>query len=157
VDIRLRAVGSGEYDAFVQAARAEYAADIAANSGRAPEEGRAKAEADIGALLPEGAETPGQHLEVIVDAETDEPVGRLWFAERGEEGERHIYLYAIEIDEEYRGRGAGRAAMLAFEDEVRSLGYDSVTLNVFGGNTRARGLYESLGYTEIAVEMRKSL
>jgi len=47
--------------------------------------------------------------------------------------------------------------MLAFEDEVRSLGYDSVTLNVFGGNTRARGLYGSLGYTEIAVEMRKSL
>jgi len=52
VDIRLRAVGSGEYDTFVQVARAEYAADIAANSGRAPEEARAKAEADIRALLP---------------------------------------------------------------------------------------------------------
>jgi ribosomal protein S18 acetylase RimI-like enzyme len=157
VDIRLRALGSGEYDPFVQAARAEYAADIAANSGRAPEDARAKAEADIAALLPEGAETPGQHLEVIVDAETDEPVGRLWFAERGEEGERHIYLYAIEIDEKHRGRGAGRAAMRAFENDVRSRGYDSVVLNVFGGNARARGLYSSLGYSETAVEMRKSL
>ena len=47
--------------------------------------------------------------------------------------------------------------MLAFEDEARSLGYDAVRLNVFGGNTRARGLYDSLGYTEIAVAMSKRL
>ncbi|HEX3331210.1 MAG TPA: GNAT family N-acetyltransferase [Gaiellales bacterium] len=157
MDIRLRPLGPGEYDAFVQAARDEYAADIAANGGRAPNEARAKAEADIAALLPAGPATPGQHIEIIVNADTGEAVGRLWFAERGEEGERHIYLYAIEIDEEHRGRGAGRAAMLAFEDEARSLGYDSVKLNVFGTNSRARRLYDSLGYTEIAVEMTKRL
>jgi len=157
VGIALRPVRSDEYEAFVEATRHEYAADIAANGGRAPGEARAKAEADIAALLPEGTATPGQHLEVIVDAETGGQVGRLWFAERGEEGERHIYLCAIEIDEQHRGRGAGRAAMLAFEDEVRSLGYGSVKLSVFGGNARARALYASLGYTEIAVEMTKRL
>jgi ribosomal protein S18 acetylase RimI-like enzyme len=157
VGIRLRPLRSDEHDAFVQTARVEYAADIAANSGRAPEEARAKAEADIAALLPDGAATPGQHLEMIVDAETGEAVGRLWFAERGEPGERHVYLYAIEIDEGHRGRGVGREAMLAFEDEVRTLGYDLVKLNVFGGNARARRLYDSLGYTEVAVEMTKRL
>jgi ribosomal protein S18 acetylase RimI-like enzyme len=109
---------SGEYDAFVQAARAEYTADLVANGSRAPEEARATAEAEIAALLPEGPGTAGQHIEMIVDAESGAPVGRLWFAERGDEGERHIYLYAVEIDEEHRGRGAGRAAMLAFEAEA---------------------------------------
>ena len=81
--IALRPVRSDEYEAFVEAARHEYAADIAANSGRAPEEARAEAE--------------GRH------------------------------------------RGA------------------APKLSVFGGNARARALYASLGYTEIAVEMTKRL
>ncbi len=157
MDIRLRPLRPDEFDAFLQAAREGYTDDIAANSGRAPAEARAKADADLAALLPDGLATAGQHIEAIVDASSGEPLGRLWFAERGDDGERHIFLYAIEIDTEHRGRGAGRAAMLAFEDEARALGYDVVKLNVFGGNARARGLYHSLGYAEAAVEMTKRL
>jgi hypothetical protein len=52
VGIALRPVRSDEYEAFVEATRHEYAADIAANGGRAPGEARATAEADIAALLP---------------------------------------------------------------------------------------------------------
>jgi ribosomal protein S18 acetylase RimI-like enzyme len=157
VDIRLRPLRSDEFDAFLQAARAEYTEDLAANSGRSLAEARAKADADLAALLPAGLATPGQHIEAILDAQHGEHLGRLWFAERSVDGERHIFLYAIEIDEEHRGRGAGRAAMLAFEDEARALGYDLVKLNVFGGNAPARRLYDSLGYAEVAVEMMKRL
>jgi ribosomal protein S18 acetylase RimI-like enzyme len=157
MDVRLRPLRPDEFDAFLETARAEYAEDLATNSGRTPEDARAKADADLAALLPEGLATAGQHIEAILDGEAGEPIGRLWFAERDEPGPRHIFLYAVEIDEEHRGRGAGRAAMLAFEDEARALGHDVVKLNVFGGNTRARGLYRSLGYAEIAVEMTKRL
>ena len=37
-----------------------------------------------------------------------------------------------------RGRGYGRAAMTALEDEVRALGFDGIGLNVWGGNDVAR-------------------
>jgi ribosomal protein S18 acetylase RimI-like enzyme len=155
--IRLRPLGPDEYDAFLEAARDEYARDMVANSGRAPEDAYAKAEADIRELLPEGLATAGQHLEVIVDGETGEPVGRLWFGERTEPGGRHIYLYEIAVHDAHRGRGLGRAAMLALEDEARELGHDVVRLNVFGGNAVARRMYRSLGFDEVAVEMAKHL
>ncbi|HEX5799326.1 MAG TPA: GNAT family N-acetyltransferase, partial [Gaiellaceae bacterium] len=65
------------------------------------------------------------------------------------------WLYDITIAEAERGRGYGRAAMVALEDEVRALGFDRVALNVWGGNAVARGLYRSLGYTEDSVHMSK--
>lgn len=157
MDVRLRPLRPDEFEPFLKAAREEYAADLVANGGRAPEEARAKAEGDLAALLPDGLATAGHHIEAIVDAEGGEPLGRLWYAERDEPGERHIFLNAIEIDQAHRGRGAGRAAMLAFEDEARALGYDVVKLNVFGGNAVARRLYHALGYTDVAVEMTKGL
>ena len=66
-------------------------------------------------------------------------------------------MYDITIDEAERGRGFGRAAMLALEEELRDLGHESVALNVWGGNAVARGLYRSLGYVEESVHMRKQL
>lgn len=38
-----------------------------------------------------------------------------------------------------------------------SRGHESMTLNVWGGNDVARGLYRSLGYVEESVHMRKRL
>jgi ribosomal protein S18 acetylase RimI-like enzyme len=38
---------------------------------------------------------------------------------------------------------------------VRSRGMTSLGLNVFGQNTVARGLYESLGYDVTALQMKK--
>ena len=61
------------------------------------------------------------------------------------------------VDETERGRGLGRAAMLALEAKVKELGYASVGLNVWGGNDVARALYRKLGYTEQSVGMTKTL
>jgi ribosomal protein S18 acetylase RimI-like enzyme len=47
--------------------------------------------------------------------------------------------------------------MLALEEEARARGLERVSLNVFGGNAVARGLYASLGYRETAVWMRKDI
>lgn len=43
------------------------------------------------------------------------------------------------------------------EDYARSQGAETLGLNVFGFNTTARGLYESLGYETTSVKMRKQL
>jgi len=47
--------------------------------------------------------------------------------------------------------------MLALETTVRPLGAQLIDLNVFGDNTVAVRLYESLGYKPTAMNMRKEL
>ena len=67
------------------------------------------------------------------------------------------FLYDIEIDGRFRGRGLGREAMLLVEQEARRRGFVEIRLNVFGGNETARSLYRSLQYVEFAIGMRKRL
>ena len=139
------------YDAWGAAHRAGYERGLVEFAGMEPETARAKAERDVAAVLPDGLATPDTWLWVV---ETDgRRVGTVWLGFR----DSGPWLYDITIDADERGRGYGRAAMLALEDEVRALGHESVTLNVWGGNAVARGLYGSLGYVEESVHMRKRL
>jgi GNAT superfamily N-acetyltransferase len=55
------------------------------------------------------------------------------------------------------GRGVGRALMAAAEEWARGRGYRLLTLNAFVRNTRARRLYERLGYGEDMVKYVKEL
>ena len=85
-------------------------------------------------------------------------MGELWIGRReGDPLGDALWVYSVRIDEDHRGRGYGRAAMLFAEEEARRLGFPRIALNVFGGNAVARGLYRSLGYEETAVVMRKRL
>lgn len=61
-------------------------------------------------------------------------------------GETHAHLGMIAVTAEAEGRGAGAALMRAAEDWARAAGYPKLTLNVFGGNLRARQFYERFGY-----------
>lgn len=63
----------------------------------------------------------------------------------------------IVVDAEHRGNGFGRQAMILAEGYARSQGAETLGLNVFGFNTAARGLYESLGYETTSIKMRKTL
>ena len=65
------------------------------------------------------------------------------------------FVHDIEIAEDHRGAGLGRAVLAAGEDALRSHGLRAVELNVFGGNTRALGLYSSTGYRVVRQRMRK--
>jgi ribosomal protein S18 acetylase RimI-like enzyme len=155
--LRLRPIRDDELSDFVLKARDGYAQDIERNAGLSAAEARDKAERDIAALVPDGRVGEGQYLFVVEDDATGEAVGRVWFAER-QRGTRTIaWLYEIAIDQEQRGRGLGRQAMLLLEDEVRRCGLPLIALNVFGGNERARSLYRSLGYVEDSVGMSKEL
>jgi len=146
-----------EYDAFYADAVERYAFDLEENGGFTSEHARTKSVADHESLLTDGLETPDQFLRVVEDGE-GYAVGIVWWALRTSQvGLRHAYLYAIAIEESERGRGLGRAAMLALEDEVRAHGLARIDLNVFGGNAVARGLYRSMGYAESAVYMVKNL
>ena len=157
MSVRLRPVREHEWTAFVETGKVEYARDLVENGGFSPEAAAEKAEHDYTSVVPDGLATEGHFIFAVEDAETGERIGRLWFARRELDVGEVAYVYDVNIDARMRGKGFGRATMLALEDEARRRGLERISLNVFGGNAVARALYASLGYREAAVWMSKDL
>ena len=147
----LRPAREDELESMLEAGRLGYVTDMVEHGGFEPGVAEEKAKADYDRVL----ENPTQTLFVV---ESDgEPVGRLWVADRDFDGVPILFVYELFVEEEHRGRGLGRQAMLLAEEEARRRGRAKVALNVFGGNAVARGLYRSLGYQETHVGMQKRL
>lgn len=58
------------------------------------------------------------------------------------------HLEVLAVAEGAEGRGIGGALLSAIESQVKAGGAQSMTLNVFMTNTKARGLYGKHGYDE---------
>jgi len=72
-------------------------------------------------------------------------------------GEPHGHLSDLVVDREGEGRGVGRALITAAEAWSRERRHRLFSLNVFEHNTRARTLYERLGYRMDTIKMMKEL
>ncbi|WP_432112008.1 GNAT family N-acetyltransferase [Streptomyces sp. YPW6] len=125
--------------------------------GVEPGQARLKSEADHAAHLPDGLATEGTRFQVLVRA--GEVVGHVWVALRELEpgGGPAGYVFDVEVREEHRGRGHGRALMLLAEDITRAWRADRLGLHVFASNTPALRLYESLGYAPTRYNLAKAL
>lgn len=58
------------------------------------------------------------------------------------------HLQALVVAESAEGYGVGRSLIDHTEQMVLARGAQSITLHVFGNNTRARSLYQRAGYNE---------
>ena len=150
--VTFRPMQEDEFEAWATHHRRGYAEGMISFAGMARKDAEAKAARDVAAVLPQGIATESTDLWVVED-ERGRSVGSVFLGMRS----GGPWLYDITIDEAERGRGYGRAAMLALEDEVRTLGFGDLALNVWGGNEVARSLYRSFGYAEISVELKKVL
>jgi ribosomal protein S18 acetylase RimI-like enzyme len=123
--------------AFSRQLVASYAADLLANGTTTdPEVARETARQQTDEALAE----PGS---IVLAARTGgERVGTLWLDIDGHE----TFVLDVVVPPEHRGRGYGRALMVATEDVARERGCETVALSVFGDNAVARHLYDSLGY-----------
>ncbi|MBL1096511.1 GNAT family N-acetyltransferase [Streptomyces coffeae] len=154
----IRPLTEAEYPGWYAHQRADYVKDLL-ERGVSERQAEAKADHDCATLLPRGQDTPGTWLRLLVHDGAE--VGTLWVALRegqpdaAETGE--AYVYAVDVAEEHRGRGHGRTLMLAAEREALAAGVHSLGLHVFGGNTPALRLYESLGYQVIEYQLFKPL
>lgn len=63
-----------------------------------------------------------------------------------------VNIHDMAVLPEARGRGVGKALMLAVEDEARARGACKITLEVLSGNDTAKGLYAALGYGDYALD-----
>ncbi|MFJ6614626.1 GNAT family N-acetyltransferase [Streptomyces sp. NPDC091289] len=150
-----RAMSEEEFAAWRQDAVRTFAQDWI-DRGVEPEQARRKSETDHAALLPDGLATEGVRFEVLVHA--GEVVGHVWVARRElPPGGPAGYVFDVEVREEHRGRGHGRALMLHAEDITRGSGANRLGLHVFASNTPALRLYESLGYATTRYNLAKTL
>ncbi|MGO4888189.1 GNAT family N-acetyltransferase [Anaerobacillus sp. MEB173] len=68
--------------------------------------------------------------------------------------ERSGIILELFVVPQYRQDGIGKKLMNFSVDHFKSLGLRKVQLNVFAGN-EAKGLYEKLGFTDVATLMEK--
>ncbi|WP_328945610.1 GNAT family N-acetyltransferase [Streptomyces sp. NBC_00250] len=153
--VEVRPMTETEYVAWVARAKQGFAQSWI-DRGVPEEQARAKAESSHAKYLPEGLATPGTAIHVVV--RDGRPAGFLWTGRiELEPGQWAAFVYDIEVGEENRGRGYGRALMLLAERVARETGETLLGLHVFAGNTPAIRLYESLGYRTTYVNSAKEL
>jgi ribosomal protein S18 acetylase RimI-like enzyme len=152
--VDIRPMEGAAISRWLDHARAAYVADLVASGIGETAASRMAAEQEA-AAFPGGRPANG-HLvfEVVVDGDT---AGHLWIGPLAPADHEHWWVWDIEIDEAWRGQGVGRAAMELVEGEVTARGGKELGLTVIAENGPARHLYESLGYREASIRMRKPL
>jgi ribosomal protein S18 acetylase RimI-like enzyme len=150
--VTFRPVTQDEYDAWRARDMETYAQSWTAR-GLTPDQARAKAQDDERRFLPEGLASPHTWISHLLHDGT--PVGLLWLGLHGTEPA--AFVYDVEVDEEQRGRGYGRALMTLAERIALRTGETRIGLHVFTGNTPALRLYESLGYRTASLYSYKQL
>ena len=129
---------------FLAASEEGFAQDLAESGRYSPQDAAVESRRQLRQELPDGLATEGQELfTATVDGVE---VGILWLGMRERDGRAHAFVLDIEVAADQRRRGYGRELMHAAEREAHRLGADSIGLHVFGFNSAAVELYESLGY-----------
>lgn len=145
-----------EYGDYVAEAIPSYAAEKVASGQWSQEDALELSKKSLEELLPQGKDTPDNHLFTIRDDQSH-VVGILWIAAQDRAGKRIAYVYDVSIKPEHRRKGYAAGAFRALEREVRALGLSGIALHVFGHNSAAQALYAKLDYVPTNITMFKPL
>lgn len=135
-----------EFEAYYEHILVKYAASNVTSGNWTAGEAEAKSAESLARLLPDGLGTEDTRLCLARDAASGERVGIFWLHLRPYGTQTAAFVYDIEVDAGLRGRGYGRAVMLAGADLARGLGAVQIGLHVFAHNETAISLYTSLGF-----------
>ena len=153
----MRPMSSSEFDAFRAREISGYAAEQVGAGNWTEDESETRSAELTDSLLPLGVETPGTLL-LIGETPEGVQIGHVWVTLQRQHGSGSgALIYDIEIEPEHRGKGFGRALLMAAEEETARHGVSKIGLNVFGSNKTARSLYESAGYQVASTQMYKEL
>ena len=155
VEVRLVPMNSREFERMREAGVSRYAEENVKVGYWSPGESLQRSKETHDRLLPDGLRTEGHHFYKAV-AEDERVIGHIWL--RVEPGdERKGFIFDVFIDEAERGKGYGKAMMVALEAKAKRMKLSSLALHVFAYNTVARHLYEGLGYELKSLNMMKEL
>ncbi|HEY5454974.1 MAG TPA: GNAT family N-acetyltransferase [Acidothermaceae bacterium] len=152
--VTLQPMSPEEIGPWLEQSKADHIADRI-DTGEDPETAEGITDAIAERLFPGGVPAAGQYVFLVTEDAL--PVGSVWTG-AGYEGPPDVwFLWSIEIDVAARGHGLGRHAVRLAEEFARKSGATKLELNVFGNNSVARSLYESLGYRITTIQMSKLL
>ncbi len=154
--IRLRPVTETEFQSWKEKSRAHYAAEKQ-KQGLSEEEAKAESEASFARNLPQGRDTSNHYIYSLVIDGSGEQAGNLWWGLNKQGSQIIPWVFDIELYPQWRGQGLGRQAMELAQADVKTKGFDSLGLHVFGHNKIARELYDSLGFRTTSIWMVKDL
>ncbi|WEH32534.1 GNAT family N-acetyltransferase [Streptomyces sp. AM 4-1-1] len=153
--VTARPMSDEEYARWDRASRVAYAQNWI-DQGVPEDQARRKSDLDHSTNLPDGLATEGAHMHVLL--REDRVVGHVWVARHGVTAEDTVaYVFDVEVREEHRGQGHGRALMLQAENIALASGERRIGLHVFADNVPALRLYESLGYEPTMYNLAKDL
>src|SRR3972149_3780449 len=153
--ISLRVMTEEEFQAFLAESIPEYASEKVKAGNWTAEEALERSREAHAKLLPQGLDSPNQHLYAIEHEATH--VGRLWLSVDPQTAGSAGFIYDLFVDEPFRRQGIAGEAMRLLEKEALRLGVNSLALHVFGYNLAARALYQKLGYEITNINMSKAL
>ncbi|MBP1327193.1 GNAT superfamily N-acetyltransferase [Leucobacter exalbidus] len=144
-----------DFPEWLERSTREYASDLV-SLGNTREAAEQKARTTLLGAFPEGHPTAENAVFHVKD-EGSSVIGYAWVGRDYSEDPTAWWVWDILIEAEHRGKGYGRAGMQLAEGYARSHGAATLGLSVFGFNTSARKLYDSLGYETTSIKMRKNL
>ena len=154
--VSLAPFAEADFQSWFDHCTEEYAKDKQKTFGCTLEAARTFAQSSMQNALADGLQTKDNHLFKVIDEKGDR-IGAIWIAVQTQFNQKSAFIYDIEIEGNERGKGYGRAAMLALEAEVAKMGLPSIGLHVFAFNERAFALYQSLGFEVTDYTMRKKI
>ena len=149
--LKLEPLQQDDFERFLERGIREYAEDHVRNGNWPAEDALERSRKEFEHYLPEGIHSKDQYLWSIQNG--DDKIGVLWVQVR----DRKAFIFNFVIDEEFRGKGFGKQALVALDEKLKSLNDESVALHVFGDNVNAQELYKKMGFKTVSINMKKDL
>lgn len=152
-DLYLQPMPHSAFGEFRQRSIEGYADDLHRHDGAPASSHLHAAARSFDSLLPQGMDTPGQHMLHIRLPMLRSPVGVLWY-----ECETHeAFINELEIAPQHRRQGHARAALKLLQAQLRAQGVTRLELSVFAHNRTARAFYRTLGFSLSSLTLGKAL
>ena len=146
-----------DFEAYCERAIIEYAEDKVRNGNWSSEEALERSRAEFHRDLPDGLQSKDQFIFSIMEESSRQKLGMLWVNVKTDTPHHPAFIYDFIIEEQFRGKGFGRQALMALDEKLLSMDVESVGLHVFGNNIIAQELYKKAGYGITNINMKKML
>lgn len=146
-----------DYSEYLEDAIADFAADKIKAGNFSAEKALELSRKGYEDLLPDGVNTENHFLFSIFDEANEEKIGIVWIKLNSEKDVREIWLFDFMIFEKYRRQGFGEKSLMLLEEKTKELGFNKISLHVFGHNEPAIALYQKMGFETTNINMSKML